>query len=151
MSSPGFAASLRVTPRPSAILALSLGAAHLLALTSVFAVSLPLALKLALGAAVLASLCHAVYVHVLLQGRRSIRELIWTSSGALLVKDAHGRDWDAHVCANSFVHPRLLVLRLSLDKGSPRAMVLLPDSVTADVLRQLRVRLRLTSGASADS
>lgn len=46
---------------------------------------------------------------------------------------------------SSFLHPWLCVLNLRAQNGKRYSVVLLPDSVPADTLRQLRVRVKFSS------
>ncbi len=56
------------------------------------------------------------------------------------------------VLLGGYSHPLLKVLRLRLGPWHRRALVLLPDMVEADRLRELRVRLRrLGPSTDADS
>lgn len=48
---------------------------------------------------------------------------------------------------SSFLHPWLCVLNLRTPKGKLHSLILLPDSVPVDSLRQLRVRVKFSSTA----
>ncbi|WGZ92604.1 MAG: hypothetical protein QJT81_12055 [Candidatus Thiothrix putei] len=46
---------------------------------------------------------------------------------------------------SSFLHPWLCVLNLRTPTGKLHSLIVLPDSVPVDVLRQLRVRVKFSS------
>jgi hypothetical protein len=82
-------------------------------------------------------------IHVLLQGERAIRVVLWKASGEITVWDSTGPERSASILPECFVSPRDVILTLRLQDLERRTMVLLPDCVSADTLRQIRVRLRL--------
>jgi hypothetical protein len=145
VSSAGFETPLRVRPEGSWLLGAILSSAHILALALLPPLALPHSLELAIGIVVLLSLYRAIHTHVLLRGSRATRGLVWESSGRIVVRDGENREHEAQVSVDSFAHPWAVVLRLALSDRSRRALVLLPGCVGDDVLRQLRVRLRLAT------
>lgn len=94
------------------------------------------------GLAVAINLCGAVHTHVLLRGKRAVRSLVWEATGNVVVRDGKGREHEGVLAPDSFAHPWAVVLNLKLRGCSRRALVLLPDSETADTLRQLRARVK---------
>jgi hypothetical protein len=148
MLSTKFEAPLRVKPEGSWLLAAMLGGVHLMALATVPLLALPLALKLALGMTVLFSLYRAIYTRILLRGKRSIRELIWEPTGGVVVWDGKGQEHEGVIAPDSFVYPWAVVLNLKLEGPCRRTLVLLADSVPEDVLRRLRIRLRIAAGVN---
>lgn len=146
MLSTRFEAPLRVRPERSRLLALILSSVHLSALAVLPFLSLPHGLAIMMGIGVLLSLYRSVYTHVLLSGSHAIRELVWEPSGEVVVWDGDGHESEA-VLRESVAHPWIIVLNLRLSTRSRRTLVLLPDSAPAEVLRQLRTRLRLGTAA----
>lgn len=144
MSSKKFAAPLRLKPERSRILAALLGAAHLTALMILPTLSMPLSFSIAAGVAVLICAYRSVGTHVLLRGERAVRELIWQPSGEIFVRDGAGHEHLGSLMQDSVAHPLAIILNLRLQGSAARTLVLLPDSASADVLRQLRARLRMT-------
>lgn len=145
MSSTGFATTLRVRPRSSRRLAAVLGLVHFAALTILPLMAIPRWLTVLIGVLVVLSLYRAIHIHVLLKGRRAIRELILETSGEVTLCDGGGREHTSVISAGSFVHPWVIILNLKLRGGEKRSLVLLSDSIPADVQRQLRIRLRLAN------
>lgn len=96
-----------------------------------------------LSALVLASLAYALGAQVLLVVPRAVREAIWRSDGTWTLTLVSGEQVEARLLPSTFVLPRLLVLNFRRGRWRSRAMVLLPDALDSDLLRRLRVRLRL--------
>jgi hypothetical protein len=63
-----------------------------------------------------------------------------------LLDDRHGSTIRLEPCAEQFVHPLLILLRLSGPDGRIRVFPLAPDNCPPDTLRRLRVRLRFPAG-----
>ncbi|MEJ2631227.1 MAG: hypothetical protein P8011_19015 [Acidihalobacter sp.] len=95
-----------------------------------------------LGLMVAASLYRSLRMHVLLNAPRSLLRLVWEASGKWRVWDAFGREHEATLAPDCFVNSKLVILSLKLEGLGRRAVLLLPDSLDAEVLRRLRVRLR---------
>ena len=51
----------------------------------------------------------------------------------------------ATLADSSFLHPWLCVLNLRTQQGKLHSLILLPDSLPADLLRQLRVRVKFST------
>ncbi len=117
-----------------------------LALAAVWLAALPAAVRLALGAGVLALVAWG--------WRRAHRAgvLRVAGDGRLQCPDAEGVWADVEVLGDSLVTPVLVVLRYrSPADRSVRSLVLLPDSADADALRRLRVSLRWTRRTRSDT
>jgi len=71
------------------------------------------------------------------------REAIWEPDGTWILTLVSGQQIEARLLPSTFVTPGLSVLNLRCGRWRSRAMVLLPDSLDPDLLRRLRVRLRL--------
>ncbi len=56
----------------------------------------------------------------------------------------------ATLADSSFLQPWLCVLNLRMQNGAMRSLILLPDNLSADVLRRLRVRVKFSAVASPE-
>lgn len=145
MSSTRFETPLRVTPKTSWLLAALLTGGHLSALATLPYMALPGWIMIVIALIVGISLYRSIYTHVLLKGSRAVRALVWEASGEILVLDGKGRQYQAALAPGSFAHPWAVIINLKPKGRLKRALVLMPDSVAVDILRQLRMRLRLAS------
>ena len=134
---------LRLKPRPSRRLAAYLLVVHCAALAVVLAIPLDWYWRTGLAALVLAGLIFAVAAHVLYLVPWAVREVSWASDGTWWLTLVSGDLVKARLLPSTYVTGRLLVLNFRCGRWWPRAMVLLPDALDADLLRRLRVRLRL--------
>lgn len=151
MSSPEYAAPLRLERRVSrrllAGIALAYGGAAivpwLLPLDVVLRVSLSL-LAIATGLRAGREQCW---------GSRATVALCWERDGRWRLRRRDGTVETARLLAGSYLQPQLAVLRFALESEvrfpRVRNVVLLPDGVDAESFRRLRVRARLT-GNGAD-
>lgn len=127
----------------SSYLALMLALLHLAALASLLPLQAPAWLKLALAAALIASLGISIRRHALLMAVSSIRELILKADGEVegLLND--GRRFDARVSGQTTISPWLIVVLLeSPGSRRMRPLVILPDSLPEEDGRVLRTWLR---------
>jgi toxin CptA len=122
--------------KPSRWLGLIVVLMALLGALAIVLATLPLAIKWALAAAVGTMLGFA-----LLHQRSGLLRLRIGRNGSLMLSNGSGEWKAASVLHDSFVSPRLCVVRLEVD-GKRQALTLLPDSAGADSLRRLRVSLR---------
>jgi hypothetical protein len=96
------------------------------------------------GLCILASSFGYLYgVHVLRIWPHTIVSLEWRSDDRIVVGDAAGSRIAGVSLVSYYVHPALVVLNFDNTEKRLRTMILCSDSAAADVLRQLRVRLRL--------
>ena len=102
-----------------------------------------------LAAAVLASLVNAMAAQVLYQAPWALREATWKSDGAWILTLVSGQQIETRLLPSTFVTPRLVLLNFRRGRWRSRTMVLPPDTLDADLLRRLRVRLRLYGGEDA--
>ncbi|MBK8163814.1 MAG: hypothetical protein IPK65_11965 [Gammaproteobacteria bacterium] len=149
MSSPGYAAPLRLDLRRSRRLALYLGAAHAGALA--FIPFLPLGNVTGALLAILVVLCLArsCSARVLMRGDGDVVALVWARDGEWRLIERGGRTRVCRLRPDSYVHPELTVLNFA--GGRRCSIVLLPDSLDSDTYRRLRVRLGLHSAEPAGS
>ena len=91
----------------------------------------------------LANLANALGTQVLFLMPWAGREAIWEPDGTWTLILVSGQQIEARLLPSTFVTPGLLILNLRYGHRRSRAMVLLPDTLDPDLLRRLRVRLRL--------
>jgi toxin CptA len=135
--------TLRLRPRPSALLA----AVVLLMHGAVLLVIQPLPLapwgKLLLAGAVILGLAHNLARHVLMLTPAAIVSAVWEADGTWVLTRRDGRELRAELLPSTLAHPRLVVLNFRTGASWQRtSLVLFNDALEADTLRRLRVRLR---------
>jgi hypothetical protein len=113
---------------------------HATALTVVVLLPLPVPAILALLVATLLSLAWHWRTRVSPRYPHAVRALRWDADGNCILWLASGEQLTASLAAHAFVMPWLVILYFH---GRPRHLVLLPDMLSAQAFRQLRVRLRL--------
>lgn len=146
MSSPKFKTPLRVTLNRSRVLAALLVGMHLAAAATLLL--LPDPMTIAGGLLIGVSLLRTIRTHVFHAGPHALKGLVWQPSGRIIAKDCRGIEQEVTVANDIFVHPATIVLNLVFKDRTKRTLVLLPDSVSPAVLRELRKRLRImTRGA----
>jgi len=141
MSSPGYAAPLRLELRRSRRLALYLAAVHAGALA--FIPFLPFGNLTAALLAILVILCLArsCSARVLMRGDGDVVALVWERDGEWRLIERGGRTRVCRLRPDSYVHPGLTVLNFAGERRC--SIALLPDSLDRDTYRRLRVRLGL--------
>lgn len=149
MSSPAYAAPLRLDLRRSRRLALYLAAAHAGALA--FIPFLPLGNVTGALLAILVLLCLARSgsARVLMRGDGDVVALVWERDGEWRLVERGGRTRVCRLRPDSYVHPWLTVLNFAGERRC--SVVLLPDSLDRDTYRRLRVRLGLRRAEPAGS
>jgi hypothetical protein len=126
--------------RPSPLGAILVGAIHALAAVAVFAV-LPAvaALICMLGLAISAG----VHVGGLLQWwRGSVREITLRPDGGAAWRAGDGTWHSARTVSGGVLAPWLMVIGLNETGGSLRTLLVLPDALASESLRELRVWLK---------
>ena len=125
---------------------------HATAAVALAYIDLSPALRVLFGLMLAASLYRNLRVYVLFSAPRSLLKLVWEASGKWRVWDACGREHEAILAPDYYVHPKLVILTLKLEGLGRRAVLLLPDSLDSEVFRRLRVRLRAhkDTGAQED-
>ena len=120
---------------------LSVGHLGALVVSAVLAISMPLFGLLC--AAVAVSWCTAVRRHAMLRSGRSIVALVLEGEQSCAVRTRNGLWVHGTIKASSYVLPCLIVLDVAIDQRMfGMHIMLLPDSVTAESHRRLRMRLR---------
>jgi hypothetical protein len=137
-----FLQTLRIPIRASRVLLGSILACHLGALLLLPAADLPRWLAALLGAAVIASLAHALHRHLAHADPEAPREWLLNAEGEWWLIDNGGRVWPARLRPDACIHPVLSVLVFRVrDRTFP--LLLTRDNIDPDTFRRLRVRLRL--------
>lgn len=132
--------TLTVSLGPSRILALALTVVAAAALACAW-VGLPRAAFVPVAAGlILAWAWHLA--QALRLGRSAMRSLELSADGSARFQDASEQWHQVEIQPGSYVSPWLVVVITAAGGRRRRALVLLPDSATADELRRLRVWLR---------
>lgn len=142
---------LRLTPGRSRALAFWIVAVHAAAAASLTMLqAVPPILRGLLALVVVAGAIRAIRFH----GLR-------TAAGAIVGTTLDNAEWRLDLCngteirarlLSSFVHPKIIVVRLAADRGRRFALVLAADALPSEDHRRLRMRLRqaVVSSAPAD-
>lgn len=137
-------AVLDFKPRRSVLLARFLFAVHALAAVTVLVWVPGRGAVAALLALIAVSFFRNYRRHVLHRGQRAPRRVVCGDDGHWLLQDQQGEMRPARLLPSSYLHPRLVILNFALDQYPRRRnLVLCPDSLDAQTLRQLRARLRI--------
>jgi hypothetical protein len=132
--------SLTLEPRPSRILLLSGGSAHILAGVAVVVSSLPLWIKAGLIAGITLALIWFGWQYGYRRGRGFIARLELLD-GRWRLETGNGTIHRAGLIGG-YAHPGIVILNFRLETGGRRSLALLPDAAEAEALRRLRVWLR---------
>ena len=137
--------TLRIKPEHSSRLLLFVCGTHFAALAVVPFLAIAPGLQLSMLVLIAISLVHTFRTHVLRTNGYAIRTVEWDGKGEWVLLMASGKIVPAQLRRTSYVQPWLVILNFSLGRFSSRTLILLPDAVDPEVLRRLRVRLRLDS------
>jgi toxin CptA len=81
-----------------------------------------------------------------------VREAVWRPDGTWTLTLASGRELEARLLTSTFVSPALVLLSFRCHRARRCSLVLFADALESELLRRLRVRLRLSgAGTSRDS
>jgi hypothetical protein len=138
---------LHVRPRPSARLAGYLLVVHAAALAVVAGLPLDGLTRVTLAGVVLLGLTYSATAHLLYLLPWAVREAVWGPDGGWRLTLVSGRELEPKLLASTYVGVSLVVLNFRCARFWPCALVLAADSLGEDLLRRLRVRLRLEGGA----
>ncbi|HXG28862.1 MAG TPA: protein YgfX [Nevskiales bacterium] len=144
--------SLDFRPRASRLLARFLIGVHALAALAVLLWVPGRGMVAALLGLVALSFIRNYRRHVLHRGKYAPRRVICQADGRWLLQDHRGKMQEARLLPSSYLHPRLVILNFALQQRPRRRnLVLCPDSLDAQTLRQLRARLRLAAQGQPDA
>ncbi len=141
--------SLHLTPKKSTRLILFIVVAHLCASFVLFLLPLEHWIQLFALLAVMASLIQALRTHLFRSNDAAIKSVKWNSDGEWLLFMANGNEVPAQLQTSSYVQPWIVILNLSISRFRRRSLILLPDAVDPELLRCLRVRLKLQGSMDA--
>ncbi|MBK7542123.1 MAG: hypothetical protein IPP10_11470 [Candidatus Competibacteraceae bacterium] len=133
--------NVTVELRPSRLLAVALGIAHVAAGVAVFLADVPVWVRLGSSAAVGSSLAWAGFRHGWNRGRDFIAR-VELLDGRWRLETRAGAAYRADL-SGGYAHPGIVILNFRLENGRRRSLALLPDSADAESLRRLRVWLRI--------
>ena len=139
-------------PRRSRLLARFLVGVHLLAVVAVLLWVPGRLITVVLLALVALSFVRNHRRHILLRGARVPRRVVCHEDGRWLLQCEQGVMHAARLLPSSYLHPQLVILNFALDEQPRRRnLVLCQDSLDAQTLRQLRVRLRVAAQGQPDA
>ena len=133
---------LKVSLRPSWILAAILAVAHGAAIAAVVVVEMPLWLTFVVMVALIANLSLELR-HASLRMPDAVVAIEVSSDNVLSIQTRRGVWLEYEVLGNTYVLSFLAILNLKqTDSGASKRVVILPDSIAAEDFRKLRVWLR---------
>ena len=132
--------SLLIEARPSRILLVSGGGAHVLAGVAVVVSSLPLWIKVGWIAGIGLMLLRFGWQYGYRRGHGFIAR-IELLDGVWRLETGDGSLYRAGL-TDGYAHPGVVILNFRLESGGRRSLALLPDAADAEALRRLRVWLR---------
>lgn len=138
---------LRLRPRRSRGLALLLLITHLLAAGVLLLVPLTLMVRALLLLLVVSSLGYGYWAQVLGRSPWSLREATWSEQGWQL-GFRNGRQHEAVLLPSTLVSVRLVILHFRVGWLRYPQLILTEEVIDAELLRRLRVRLRLQRSAA---
>lgn len=139
-------APLVLQPRPSPRLAAWVLGSHLAALGTTLALPLDWPWRVGGALVLAAALGLTLWARVLGRAPWSIHTAVWGDAGWLLLRN-DGRTLTGRLAPSSFIGLHLLILNLHCGGLRRVTLVLSADVLDADLLRRLRVRLRLSGRA----
>ncbi len=142
--------SLRLTPKRSTLLLSFILIAHLSASAVLLFLPLEFWWQLTILLLITVSLVQAARIHLFRSNAVAINSAEWNSEGEWMLHTANGNELAAQLQVSSYVQPWLIVLNFSISRFQRRSLILLPDAVDPDLLRRLRVRLKLLGAADAN-
>lgn len=146
MSSTKYASPLRLEIQRSRKLLSMLLAAHLGAFLLIWALTIAIKWQLLLALLILGSLYFNTKVYYLLTSANAIVHAVWDADENWHLSLANGSTIIARLLPDTYIHPWLVVLNfVSQNPSKKYSLPLLPDSLDANTLRRLRVRLRTSS------
>lgn len=147
MSGKKYAAPLRLEPEPSRRLAFIAGLSVFGAILWPFTVPVPPVGRVI--ALLLTAICaYRVYRNHF--GSKRIVLAVWDENGEWRLRLADGTEWETHLAGDSFVTPEAMILNFHSSRRRFH-LVVLADVAHPDILRRLRVRLRLEGAKSANA
>lgn len=133
---------LRISPSHSRQLLVFVWGSHLLALCVTMFLPLSFLTQASLLLLIMLSLWHHWHASVIGDHERSIKIAEWGGADEWILFNAEGKKSRARLLSSSYVQPWLVVLSFYSKRFGRCRLIILPDSIDADLLRRLRVRLK---------
>jgi hypothetical protein len=124
-------------------LALGLLVVHGLAAAALLSVPVSIWLQAGIGWALALSLLQSYRRHVSRSAPGAVVEALWSEQGTWTLRLASGAELQGSLSSDSFVTVPLTVLNFRSARRRNASLVLTADAVDPELLRRLRVRLRL--------
>jgi len=140
---------LRLTPEKSTALLSFILSAHISAAGVVLLLPLEFWLQLIVLFGIAVSLIQGISTHVIYSRGSAIRSAEWDSEGEWRLRTVSGNELTAQLKSSSNVQTWFVILNFSISPFQRHSLILLPDAVDPDLLRRLRVRLKLIGGTDA--
>lgn len=121
---------------------------HGAALAAVSMLPIPWTLRVILVALLVVGLAYEVQAQLLRRLPWAVREAVWGPDGRWTLMLASGQEVEARLSPSTFVSTRLVVLNFRRGRWRSGSLVLTSDSLDPDLLRRLRVRLRVAGHAA---
>ena len=137
-------------PGPSRILRVWLILVHVVAITILPFISLPVWPRLIILLLILFSLWRAIRMHITLGYPDSVCAVQWREARSCQLRLSSGRDIEARLMPQVFMLPWLVIMHFKSDRRRLHHLVLLPDMLEPEVFRRLRVRLMIELNQAAD-
>lgn len=146
MSSTKYASPLRLEIQRSQKLLSLLLVTHLGAFMLIWTLTIAIQWQLLLALIILGSLFYYTKAYYLLTSPNAVVHAIWDADENWHLSLANGSIISARLLPDTYIHPWLVVLNfICQDPSKKYSLPLLPDSLDANTLRRLRVRLRTSS------
>jgi len=92
-----------------------------------------------------------ISLHAIHASSKSVNKIVWDANDEWLLFFKDGSSTAVTLLGDSYIHPRLTVLRFKeSEKFLSRSVVLIKDNIHVDVFRRLRVRLKLSRGSDVE-
>jgi toxin CptA len=141
-------AALRIERRRSLLLAGILAIVHGGALVLIVQLDVALALRVLLGAAVIASMYVTLNSQALLHADGAVVKLVRRGDGLWTLHTAAGAEHEVRLLPGSYVTAYFVILNFATpSRWRRRSVILMPDALDAAQFRRLRVRLRFTKSS----
>ena len=138
----GFELPICIQYRPSRWINILLLISHLGAVLCLFLSNIIVWVKLVLITVIVYSYARHSYSPLGLKGVNYSSQLMLNSEDEWKLISSEGAIKPLHLKSGSYVHPKLIVLRLSADENKDYTFILTQDNTDSTTLRRLRVRLR---------
>ncbi len=144
MSSKKSGPLLHIEPQSSRQLASLLLLLYGAGMAVVINLDLPTWLVLGLAGSVIVLLFSTWNLYILNQSKKSLKVMIWDEEGCWTLITADKKPHSAKLLSSSYIYPKVLVLQFcTFSSNIKYSTILMQDSLSSLIFRQLFVRLRL--------